>query len=115
MAGNLRNLDLSVNKLRVLPSSIGTFKLLKTLNLSRNSLTQLPTEFQVWYWIRIRIGIQPKMPDPDRYFGTMALKIDWYRYLLIVLQDLVKLEILNVSFNHLTAVEDVFSKLKNLK
>jgi Leucine-rich repeat (LRR) protein len=46
VAGNLRNLDLSVNKIRVLPPTIGTFKVLKTLNLSRNSLAQIPPEFQ---------------------------------------------------------------------
>jgi hypothetical protein len=34
---------------------------------------------------------------------------------MTLLQELVKLEILNVSFNQLVSVGDVFSKLKNLK
>jgi Leucine-rich repeat (LRR) protein len=44
VAGTLRTLDLSDNRLRVLPPSIAQFKNLKSLNLSGNRLSELPEE-----------------------------------------------------------------------
>ena len=41
---NLRNLDLSRNKINSLPSSIGNFKVMKTLSLSKNKITALPDD-----------------------------------------------------------------------
>jgi len=41
---SLRNLELSKNKLKTLPKSIGQFKELKILNVSNNSLEHLPEE-----------------------------------------------------------------------
>lgn len=40
----LRTLDLSKNKLKILPKSVGQFKELKILNVSNNSLESLPEE-----------------------------------------------------------------------
>ena len=39
--GTLRTLDLSVNRLTVLPPSLGEFNNLRTLNLSQNRLSKL--------------------------------------------------------------------------
>jgi len=41
---NLRNLDLSRNKINSLPSSIGNFKVMKTLSLSKNKIAALPDD-----------------------------------------------------------------------
>lgn len=41
---HLRTLELSKNKLKILPKSIGQFKELKVLNVSNNSLESLPQE-----------------------------------------------------------------------
>ena len=41
---NLRNLDLSRNKINSLPSSIGNFKVMKTLSLSKNKISSLPED-----------------------------------------------------------------------
>ena len=41
---NLRNLDLSRNKINSLPSSIGNFKVMKTLSLSKNKISALPDD-----------------------------------------------------------------------
>ena len=41
---NLRNLDLSRNKINSLPSSIGNFKVMKTLSLSKNKISALPED-----------------------------------------------------------------------
>ena len=44
VSGNLRNLDLSNNKITSIPRWIANFKALKTLNLSGNQLNSLPEE-----------------------------------------------------------------------
>jgi len=44
VSGNLRNLDLSNNKITSIPRWIANFKSLKTLNLSGNQLNGLPEE-----------------------------------------------------------------------
>ena len=44
VSGNLRNLDLSNNKITTIPKWIANFKSLKTLNLSGNQLNCLPEE-----------------------------------------------------------------------
>jgi len=44
VTGNLRNLDLSSNKITSVPKWIANFKHLKTLNLSGNQITVLPEE-----------------------------------------------------------------------
>ena len=44
VSGNLRNLDLSNNKITTIPKWIANFKSLKTLNLSGNQLNSLPEE-----------------------------------------------------------------------
>ena len=42
VVGNLRNLDLSGNKIKLLPENIGSFKMLKTLTMSKNQLDSIP-------------------------------------------------------------------------
>ena len=44
VTGNLRNLDLSNNKITSIPRWIANFKALKTLNISGNQITSLPEE-----------------------------------------------------------------------
>jgi Leucine-rich repeat (LRR) protein len=44
VVGNLRNLDLSNNKISSLPTNIGAFKMLKTLTLSKNKITSIPED-----------------------------------------------------------------------
>jgi len=41
---NLRNLDLSNNKINSLPSNIGHFKVMKTLSISKNKISALPED-----------------------------------------------------------------------
>ena len=42
VVGNLRNLDLSGNRIKLLPENIGAFKMLKTLTMSKNQLDSIP-------------------------------------------------------------------------
>jgi len=42
--GNLRNLDLSGNKIRSLPENMGAFKMLKNLTMAKNHLEGLPQD-----------------------------------------------------------------------
>jgi len=44
VVGNLRNLDLSNNKIPILPQNIGAFKMLKNLTLAKNKLTSIPDD-----------------------------------------------------------------------
>eukprot|EP00092_Neocalanus_flemingeri_P018412 GFUD01019926.1.p1 GENE.GFUD01019926.1~~GFUD01019926.1.p1 ORF type:complete len:241 (-),score=64.16 GFUD01019926.1:339-1061(-) len=44
VVGNLRNLDLSNNKIGSLPQNIGAFKMMKTLTLSKNKLSAIPED-----------------------------------------------------------------------
>ena len=44
VVANLRNLDLSGNRIRALPENIGAFKMLKTLTMSKNQLEALPSQ-----------------------------------------------------------------------
>jgi len=46
VAGNLRNLDLSKNKIEALPVNVGAFKVLKNLNVSHNRIKELPPSIQ---------------------------------------------------------------------
>ena len=52
VVGNLRNLDLSGNKIKLLPENIGSFKMLKTLTMSKNQLDSIPqvrkTQFKMF-------------------------------------------------------------------
>ncbi|KAF0307648.1 Leucine-rich repeat-containing protein 57 [Amphibalanus amphitrite] len=75
VAASLRTLDLSENKLSSLPSSMQAFPQLKHLNCSQNKLTQLPD----------------------------------------TLGALTKLETLLMSYNKITKLPDMLSALKNLK
>lgn len=44
VVGNLRNLDLSGNKIKTLPETIGSFKMLKTLTMTKNQLEGIPQD-----------------------------------------------------------------------
>ena len=44
VVANLRNLDLSGNRIKTLPENIGAFKMLKTLTMSKNQLESLPSQ-----------------------------------------------------------------------
>jgi len=46
VAGNLRNLDLSKNKIEALPVNVGAFKVLKNLNVSRNRIKEFPPSIE---------------------------------------------------------------------
>lgn len=99
VSGILRSLDLSVNRLGSLPGpTIGSFKALKTLNLSANRLVQLPPE----------LGQLIKLE-------TLLLQDNRITELPSTCADLKNLKELNLARNGLTAFPaQILSKLRKL-
>ena len=56
VSGNLRNLDLSDNRITSVPRWISHFRALKTLNLKMNRITSLPEEIGQLVKLEILIG-----------------------------------------------------------
>lgn len=94
----LREINLSSNKLKNLPSSIGNMNLLHTLNISNNLLSSLPTS----------IGQIRQLTDlniSDNSFHTLPAEFAKQNYLTR----------LNLSSNAITIIPPCIIKLSNLK
>jgi len=97
VAGSLRNLDLSNNKLNALPVNLGAFKILKSLNISKNRIVDIPQQIESLVKLEILNlsynGLQ-KIPD-----GFSKLK---------------NLKEVDLSHNSLTEFPTCLSGLKHL-
>jgi len=95
---NLRELDLSHNKIDSLPAAIGTLTQLERLNLSSNNISQLPDE----------IGKLTALT----YLGLNRNVIE---SLPATIGDLENLETLELWDNELETIPDEITKCKKLK
>lgn len=94
---NLRTLDLSYNKLKILPPTIGQFSQLKQLTINNNRLQEIPPE----------IGNLKKLE-------TLSLNNNLLRYLPRELSQLTNLKTVNLSGNLLTEFPAMLCGIKSL-
>ena len=113
VAATLRTLDLSNNRISILPSSISNFKSLKTLNLSHNRLSTLPPALGQLPKLETLIltGNQvQKLPDTFSNLKNLkeiqlsSNKIDTFP---MILTQCRKLDLVDLSGNRITAVPDL--------
>jgi len=94
---NLRNLDLSGNKIRALPENIGAFKMLKTLTMSKNHLEGIPRD----------LGKLVKLENLNFAFNLITS-------IPPTLQTLKNLKEIHLSHNKLTSFPSALLGLKHL-
>jgi len=94
---NLRNLDLSRNKINSLPSSIGNFKVMKTLSLSKNKIAALPDD----------MGKMTKLENLNLSFNLMQSIPSSF-------QQLKHLREVNLSHNNFTTFPTALLNLKQM-
>lgn len=93
-----RSLDLSCNKIRIVPDILGTFSQLKQLNLSSNKITMLPPE----------LGALKKLE-------SLSLNKNLIVSIPSSFDGLVNLRNLDLSDNHITAFPVVLVTLRHLE
>ena len=115
----LRNLDLSDNRITILPSNIGNFKSLKTLNLGNNRINQLPP--QIGQLVKLEIlslnGNQiSQLPDTianAKNLKELNLHANRFQKFPMVLTKLRKLDVVDLSSNNITNIQnDEISELQ---
>jgi len=97
VVGNLRNLDLSNNKIGSLPQNIGAFKMMKTLVMSKNKLTAIPED----------LGKLSKLE-------TLNLSFNYIQSIPTSFQQLKHLKEISLSHNQLTTFPLSLLNLKHL-
>ncbi|ROJ78786.1 Leucine-rich repeat-containing protein 57 [Anabarilius grahami] len=97
LTANLRTVDLSNNKIEVLPAFIGGFQQLKSLTISSNKLTSLPND----------IGKLKKLE-------TLILNGNQLKQLPVSVGQLKSLRTLNLSGNHFKEFPTGLSSLRQL-
>lgn len=113
----LRNLDLSKNKLSILPEEICKFKLLKQLNLDTNKIESLPnslSNLKKLEIINVSNNLITFLPDS---FGQLTnlkqvyLNHNRLKVFPVQLLGLQNLEVLEISNNKITEVPSGMSEL----
>ncbi|XP_052001760.1 leucine-rich repeat-containing protein 57 [Xyrauchen texanus] len=97
LTGNLRTVDLSNNKIEVLPAFVGGFQQLKSLTISGNKLSSLPND----------IGKLKKLE-------TLVLNGNLLKQLPASVGQLKALRILNLSGNRFKVFPDGLGSLRHL-
>merc|ERR1711892_780818 len=95
VVGNLRNLDLSNNKIGSLPHNIGAFKMLENLNLSFNMIQSIPSTFQQL-----------------KHLKEISLSHNQLTSFPLSLLNLKQLAIVDLSYNRLTSVPEEAGQLE---
>lgn len=110
VAQTLRNLDLSNNRITILPSNIGNFKSLKTLNMCGNRITQLPPQIGQLAKLETLIlngNLITELPDTIanlKNLKELNLSGNRLQRFPVALTKLRKLDIVDLSSNNLTSI-----------
>lgn len=121
LTSNLRTVDLSGNKIPVLPASIGNFLQLKSLTLSGNRLTGLPCEIGKLKKLETLIlnGNQIQQLPPGvgqlRALRTLSLSGNQFSEFPLGLGSLRQLDLLDLSRNRIQNVPDEVSELQAIE
>lgn len=111
----LRTLDLSKNKFKTLPKSIGQFKELKILNVSNNSLENLPQEINCLTKIetlQVNCNLLKSLPPLNNliFLKRASLEDNQLNVFPEFLCELKHLEALNLSKNNITQVPELIKQ-----
>ena len=98
---NIKTLNLSQNRIKKLPNSIGRFKYLEELNLFSNKLEKLPFGIEGLHQLKY-LDLSGNQ-DLDLEFNIKYLK------------HLKKLEVLNLSFNRMKSLPSSIHELESLR
>ncbi|KAM6973177.1 leucine-rich repeat-containing protein 57 [Aplochiton taeniatus] len=121
LTGNLRTVDLSNNKIEVLPPSIGNFLQMKSLTLNSNKLTSLPCEISKLKKLETLLlnGNQLKQLPATigqlKALRTLSLSGNRFREFPSGLGTLRHLDVLDLSKNHIQAVPAEVSALQTIE
>lgn len=118
VTGILRNLDLSQNRIRSLPSSVGTFCNLKQLHLSCNELTSVPDDIGLLKKLEVlSLDSNQLCSLPDGFVGLSSLsslKLSHNNFTEFpkVVCHLASLDNLDFSSNYIEQLPDEVKELQ---
>jgi len=118
VTSNLRNLDLSSNKIGSLPQNIGAFKMLKNLNMSKNRLSDLPDDLGKLVKLEsLNLSFNSILSIPAsfnqlKHLREIQLSNNNISKFPASLVQLKQLNMLDLSHNKLTAVPDMVGGLE---
>jgi len=118
VVGNLRNLDLSNNKIPTLPQNIGAFKMLKNLTMSKNKLTAIPDDLgklSKLESLNLSFNLIQSVPSSFQQLKNLKeihLSHNQISTFPVSLANLKQLAIVDLSYNRLTAVPSEAGKLE---
>ncbi|KAF6724127.1 Leucine-rich repeat-containing protein 57 [Oryzias melastigma] len=121
LTANLRTVDLSGNKIEVLPASIGNFLQLKSLTLNSNRLTALPSEMGKLKKLETlclsgnRIERLPPTLGQLKALRTLNLSGNQISEFPLGLGTLRQLDMLDLSRNHIHSVPPEVSDLQAIE
>ncbi|XP_053130001.1 leucine-rich repeat-containing protein 57 isoform X4 [Hemicordylus capensis] len=121
LASNLRTIDLSNNKIEILPPLMGKFSVLKSLALNHNKLTALPEELCRLKKLEILHLNSNQLTQLPAAFGqlaalkTLSLSGNKLRTLPAQLCGLRHLDVVDLSRNQIQSVPDTVGELQTIE
>jgi len=118
VVGNLRNLDLSSNKIGSLPQNIGAFKMLKNLCMSKNKLTSIPEDLGKLTKLEnlnLSFNLIQSVPSSFqqlKHLKEISLSHNQLTSFPLSLLNLKQLAIVDLSYNRLTSVPGEVGQLE---
>lgn len=118
LAMDLRTMDLSSNRLRELPLSIGQFSVLRQLHIQDNRFTELPEELGCLRKLEVLNAAGNQLETiPESLIGCTALSNvnlanNRLSFVPISLTNMMRLELLDLSGNNITAIPNEISGLR---